>query len=600
MGLRLAFALLVTWCALAHAQTAPKDHKLSLAGGHAGLACSKCHDKGVGQPPSKGNQCKDCHQRGHDTDFGPNCQECHGAIVWLSVPEPLARAAHAKTPYPLLGKHQQAPCAECHLPTTPAVDRFRLVSHDKCLSCHEDKHKGEFAAQDMGDCGGCHDNNGFDRSTYGLARHTTFKLEGKHVATPCRACHPTRTSFLMGGTACLDCHQNPHGTKFAAELADKGCAGCHTTDDWRAAKVPHPTFQLTGAHARTACSACHGAKPDDADPASFRGLPRTCQGCHDDVHAGQFEKKACTDCHSTEGWKTKFDHDKTRYPLEGVHIPMACENCHRPTTLRDGSTSVRFRLGYFQCKDCHALPHTKTAFAKELDCKSCHDAKSWESARDPGAGFDHDRTGFGLRGSHVGVACSDCHKDASKPARACEGCHRDPHDGRMDGTCAECHQTTAWTATSTLEQHRRTRMPLTGAHAVIECNACHTRQAERTWSDLPVDCYACHAKAYHAADAPKHDADPPLSRECQLCHTTIGWSPALSTPERLDVEKHDAKFALSTGSHRAVACDGCHVDRKRTARVRCDGCHDARALHSTPVATAASACLRCHPRGARR
>src|SRR5947208_16677151 len=60
VGFRLAIAWLVVWCAVAQAQTAPKDHKLSLANGHSKLACKACHDKGVGTPPSKGNQCKDC------------------------------------------------------------------------------------------------------------------------------------------------------------------------------------------------------------------------------------------------------------------------------------------------------------------------------------------------------------------------------------------------------------------------------------------------------------------------------------------------------------------------------------------------------------
>jgi hypothetical protein len=601
VGLRLALVTLVAWCAVASAQTAPKDHPISLANGHKGLACVKCHDQGIGKTPSKGKTCKDCHARGHDTDFGPDCERCHGSIIWLSVPEPLAREAHVKTPYPLLGKHQKAPCSGCHLDTTPAKDRFRLVSHDKCLSCHEDKHKGEFAAKDLGDCSGCHDNNGFDRTTFGLAQHTTWKVDGKHVATPCKSCHPGGLSFLVGGTQCLDCHQNPHGPKRTAEMTDKGCATCHDTSSWGRASVPHPAFALTGAHARTTCKGCHGAKAEDADAASFRGIPKTCNGCHDDTHAGQFAGKPCTDCHGTERW-TKldgFDHGKTRYPLEGVHVPMSCDACHARTTLRDGSTAVRWRLGYFRCRDCHATPHTKAIFAKDLDCKSCHAATAWTDMQDPGSGFDHRATGFALAGAHASVRCASCHRTSgSKPSRSCETCHHDPHEGRMDGACAECHTAVAWSATSELEQHRRTRMPLTGKHAVVECSACHTRQSERTWSDLPVDCYACHARAYHDAGAPRHDGDPPLSRECQLCHTTTGWTPARAVPVA-QLAPHEA-FELR-GSHRD--CDGCHVDRRRMKLVRCDACHTAdalRAQHGKSMAPAAATCLRCHPRGTRR
>ena len=73
----------------------------------------------------------------------------------------------------------------------------------------------------------------------------------------------------------------------------------------------------------------------------------------------------------------------------------------------------------------------------------------------------------------------------------------------MDGQCYECHTAVSWQDVAQLEQHRRTRMPLTGKHAIIECNACHKRQGERTFSDLPVDCYGCHARR-----VPRRDTHP--------------------------------------------------------------------------------------------
>jgi hypothetical protein len=181
----------------------------------------------------------------------------------------------------------------------------------------------------------------------------------------------------------------------------------------------------------------------------------------------------------------------------------------------------------------------------------------------------------------------------------------------MDGECYECHTAVAWSDTKVLEQHRRTRMPLTGAHATVPCISCHTRQSERGWTDLPVDCYACHSKEYHSDLHPDHDGDPndpsiqPFSRDCSLCHRTVAWKPALIDPATLNSARaqHDASFQLSTGSHRAIECAGCHVDPKRQRMVRCDGCHtttELRGEHQTPVSTAAASCLRCHPRGARR
>jgi hypothetical protein len=247
----------------------------------------------------------------------------------------------------------------------------------------------------------------------------------------------------------------------------------------------------------------------------------------------------------------------------------------------------------------------------EMDCNGCHTADSWKlSAGATGSGFDHDRTGFALRGAHVQTTCVGCHT-GTKPASTCDGCHRDPHAGRMDGQCYECHTAVAWSDTKTLEQHRRTRMPLTGKHAIVECVACHKNQASRQYSDTPVDCFACHQADYRsAATHPNHDGtDPngdgkPYPRDCALCHNPIGWSPAFAAVTSFTSRsEHDAQFLLTSGSHRTVECNGCHVDRRRARVVRCDGCHDETSLrseHRARVTPEAASCLHCHPRGARR
>lgn len=585
--------------------------KISLANGHAKVACASCHDRGNDRPPSRGSTCASCHPAVHVARFGTACEDCHASIKWLGLPDAIGRAAHDRTRYPLGGAHGQVACAKCH-----AGNRYRNLTFDACTACHADAHHGEFHA----DCATCHGVTGWIPTTFGVAQHASYKLDGRHAATPCGKCHPgarPRLSWQVFGKDCLDCHENPHGTQFAKQLIAGGCAGCHDTASWHA-KVDHTSWPLTGAHTRTACDACHGKHEPGAAPTTFRGIARDCEGCHDDVHAGQFRQTAparrCADCHATETWKSPaFDHAKTRYPLEGVHRSLACEQCHANTTLRDGSSAVRWRLGYIRCKDCHADPHAAVGVARagklamrgggELDCNGCHTAASWKLAGGAGAGFDHDRTGFPLRGGHLQASCGACHAGA-KPPQTCEGCHRDPHQGRMDGACAECHTQLAWSDTAALEQHRRTRMPLTGKHAVIACVACHTRQAERGYTDLPVDCYACHADEYHSpSTVPNHDRNPSVwVRDCAKCHQSAAWKPALSPPAtpRRD---HDAWFQLSTGSHRDADCASCHVTPRPTRAVRCDGCHDAGSLrgqHRAVVAVSSAACLRCHPRGARR
>ena len=254
-------------------------------------------------------------------------------------------------------------------------------------------------------------------------------------------------------------------------------------------------------------------------------------------------------------------------------------------------------------------------FVADMDCSACHTEEGWQLAQQAGAsGFDHDRTGFPLRGSHVQTQCSGCHTGVTKPSTSCDGCHHDPHQGRHSEPCAECHQATAWSDTSMLDQHRRTRMPLTGRHALVDCADCHKRQQERVFSDTPSDCYACHRASYHDPNIhPTHDGTTghaAFDRNCALCHNTTGWSPATVNPSQVVMRtqippQHDMSFVLSTGSHRATAteCASCHVDVRRPRLVRCDGCHSTmqvRAQHRQPVARAATSCLRCHVRGSAR
>ena len=262
-------------------------------------------------------------------------------------------------------------------------------------------------------------------------------------------------------------------------------------------------------------------------------------------------------------------------------------------------------------------PREHGGFIDKMDCSACHTPSGWElGAGAKASGFDHDKTGFPLRGAHQQTDCGGCHESAAKPATTCEGCHRDVHQGRNNGPCAECHTATAWSDTTTLDQHRRTRMPLTGRHATVDCVACHKRQSERGWSDVPHDCYGCHRAEFHGNTHPIHDGTgvggtPIVSRECGLCHQTSAWSPATcsgaitpcpgsNTARRLD----HPWFALTTGSHRTAECAACHADAKRPQFVRCDGCHQDLALRQQHRGAAmphgAAACLRCHPGGAAR
>jgi hypothetical protein len=359
------------WKPVSPKQIAPRHPGVSLANGHAAVPCRSCHDKGNLAAPSRGRECAGCHKPVHKAPLGHACGGCHGSIQWLGLPRSAGLTAHARTEFPLTGKHDAAPCAGCHKPEVAREARYRGLAFGRCADCHADKHQAEFAKADRGECKPCHTTSGFRPTSFGVAAHaaTAFPLTGKHVAAACSACHTAarpRVDLHVAKKACADCHQNPHGEQFAKEMAQGGCAHCHEAAGWHLPKIDHSTWPLTGAHATAACDACHHPTPEDRKSgkgASYRGVPRACGGCHDDVHLGQFRLASptyeCDRCHTTTVFKlASFDHQaRTAWPLTGAHAPLACDKCHRTAKLKDGAETVRWRLPSHECTYCHANPH---------------------------------------------------------------------------------------------------------------------------------------------------------------------------------------------------------------------------------------------------
>lgn len=366
-------------CTSCHSESGWKDVRmgrgqhpgLSLGGGHATVACASCHDRGLTSAPSRGNRCVGCHAPVHEAPFGKDCASCHRTIRWLDLPEAIGREAHAKTAFPLQGQHADVRCVDCHSAKLPLAKRFRAVAHERCLDCHRDPHAGEFASRAGGECGACHDEHGFRPARFTLADHagTAFPLVGGHEAVACGACHAgerPRLAWKVADTRCGTCHANPHGDQFATEMRDGGCAHCHSPVGWKAPKIDHDRWPLTGAHARAPCANCHDPATTGGagEVASYRGIPTRCEGCHEDVHLGQFRLtdpvRACEHCHrSTDTFAiARFDHASLAgWTLDGKHARVECGGCHERATLRNGRESVRYRLGERTCADCHANPH---------------------------------------------------------------------------------------------------------------------------------------------------------------------------------------------------------------------------------------------------
>jgi hypothetical protein len=358
------------------------------------------------------------------------------------------------------------------------------------------------------------------------------------------------------GKDCVRCHLEHNGENFNLvhwEPSEK-------TFDHRLTG-----YNLEGKHAPVPCEKCH--TPAHMVPAdktlikkkdlgkSYFGLSPLCQTCHDDPHKGQLGNE-CTKCHNVESWKAakNFDHSKTRYPLTGLHLRVACEKCHRPDT--QGGTARYKDMKFDTCNACHLDPH-KGEFKKS--CDSCHTTSGWKTML-AGFDFDHSKTKYPLVGKHAQVSCVGCHSngDFKKqiPFALCNDCHKlDPHSGQFaarpaKGQCSECHTVEGWKPSLFgVKEHDGSKYPLRGKHVTVECAKCHIPAGKDTIYKVQFEtCTNCHKDAHDS-----QFAAAPYNNKCEPCHTVVDFHRTTFT-----IAKHRAtRFALA-GAHMAVPCADCH------------------------------------------
>jgi hypothetical protein len=385
--------------------------KYPLRGRHAAVPCAKCHDFRTEEgkrPPFA--TCTACHSDPHGgtaTLAGNvvDCASCHDVAGFS--PGRFSVAQHAQTKYPLEGKHQTVPCAQCHRKDLSApVTRYgsaRVVLRPPsgaCLACHTDDHGGQLAARpDKGECASCHLVAGWTPSRFDAQSHTKLKvtLAGKHGTVECAACHgakraglkpfPTTVALGKAGflfhppeTTCTDCHLDPHQGRFARggeRAKPEGCVACHDQQAFRPSTVTfevHAKYALPleGAHRAVPCAGCHGEMKGRAPTrsslvasgTSFVALKLSgstvCSDCHKTPHGDQFSSRAdhgrCDACHGLDGFApaSRFDHNRdTAFSLKGAHEGVACNRCHTP----DRTSTVPGRLIYRplsgKCESCH-------------------------------------------------------------------------------------------------------------------------------------------------------------------------------------------------------------------------------------------------------
>ena len=460
-----------------------------LAGGHAGLACAKCHELGTlrsaSGAPLAVRACVACHRSPHAEAFlvragGPakpaTCGDCHDPEKgsFLGPRATVTPPQHAALGFPLEAPHQGLACAACHADYGKARAgdlrdtyhrRYPGRSRDDCRVCHGDPHRGEFeiGAFKGRDCLSCHTRTAFAPPDFDMSKHDlVFRLEGRHRQLQCGQCHTKPGAagprdYRGVPVDCRSCHQDPHGGQFNQPLYLGGdCRICHTQSSWKPPTFSvdmhaRTKFPLTGAHLGTSCTKCHGAslpgKAAAPGPRKFAGISDACASCHADVHDGKFDvpgrpetaggQKSCARCHGTDSFRAvparTFDHALwTGYPLRGAHAVLECASCHGRGAVPDGRGRTLGKAAGTSCQSCHADPHAgQFGPTASVNCSQCHR----EEGTFRNLLFDHQKDSrFKLDDLHSKLACAACHKPM-KVTETLKAIRYKP----LGTKCGDCH-----------------------------------------------------------------------------------------------------------------------------------------------------------------
>ncbi len=374
--------------------------------------------------------------------------------------------------------------------------------------------------------------------------------------------------FLNGASNCTSCH------KLGGERTLK-CLECHTEIASRIA-------------AKKGLHASYNLKP---------GSSQECARCHSEHNGADFPLVK---------WDVRtFNHDRTGYKLEGKHAGLSCNQCHNSEKVSAAERpSIKVKdlnhtfLGISQaCTTCHQDEHKGSLGP---NCLQCHNYVDWKTVRV--GQFDHSKTRYPLTGLHAQVTCEKCHtRGPDKKTRylgipfgKCSDCHSDPHHGSFAQGCQSCHSTSGWKKISTqsLNQsfdHSKTKFPLLGKHATVECVQCHTGADFK--KPLPFQkCMDCHKPDPHHGQF----ANRPDRGECASCHTVDSWKPSTFT-----VKEHAATAYPLQGGHAKLQCAQCHIPKGTDTLFKlkfqhCTDCHQDQHAGQFAGAPYLNACERCH------
>lgn len=479
-------------------------------------------------------------------------------------------------------KETTSKCLECHSEIQQLInsDRGYHSSSDvkgkKCAECHGEHFGRDFQIVRF-------DTNSFNHELAG------YKLEGKHKQIECIDCHKAEfikngisqkngETFLGLGVECLSCHKDFHQNTLS-----NNCISCHNQNAFRPATgFDHnkTKYKLIGAHEKLECVSCHKTeKRDGKQFQKFAGVAfENCTSCHEDVHQNKFGND-CRKCHNEFSFHqvkslSTFNHEKTDFPLRGMHQSVDCKLCHKAGYAQ----SIKHK----RCADCHSDYH-KSQFAKNNvspDCIECHIVSGFTPSTYTIE--KHNKTNFPLEGSHLATPCFVCHKtenewNFSKRETRCVDCHENIHESILDEKympnldCKSCHSVNFWSEIQF--DHNRTNFTLKGKHRQTICRNCHfSKENEKLYvqrfSGLASSCENCHSDV-HFNQFEKNNKN-----DCARCHTFNNW-------KATKFNHSNARFKLD-GEHVGLDCVQCHKPTDGLIQnyivykfndISCESCH---------------------------
>jgi len=256
-----------------------------------------------------------------------------------------------------------------------------------------------------------------------------------------------------------------------------------------------------------------------------------------------------------------------------------------------------------KCLSCHKVMqelikqnrgYHASSQVKDKNCVKCHSehyGRNFKMIRFDKNTFNHELTGYVLKGKHNEIDCNKCHKPSFIKSNTikkrpntflglddkCISCHKDYHQNTLStNDCAACHNTKKF-APAEKFNHDKTNFKLTGKHQTVDCKKCH-KITKRNGKDFQKfnhlsfkNCNSCHTNP-HNNDLFKNN--------CTQCHSTVLPFNDFNIKKHFN---HNLTHFILKGKHKTIACFSCHKKQK-----------DPKLVFKNLLNISENNCVKCH------